>query len=149
VDDDRPSLVSPEELVKFLERLERTDVEELEVAHGSARIYLRRAPRRTRGDARSSPEDGASVDGAQSARGVPIVAPLTGVFYTRPTPDQSAYVSEGEWVEVGQVVALIETMKLFNEVTSEVSGEVSLITAKDHDLVEAGQPLVYVVAREE
>jgi acetyl-CoA carboxylase biotin carboxyl carrier protein len=66
------------------------------------------------------------------------------MFYGRPSPEQAAFVSEGDLVEPGQVVGLIETMKLFNEVTAEVFGEVLRIAVGDGDMVELGQPLVFV-----
>jgi acetyl-CoA carboxylase biotin carboxyl carrier protein len=66
------------------------------------------------------------------------------VFWGRQSPEQPAFVSEGEIVEPGKVVALIETMKLFNEVTADLFGKVTRIAVADGDLVELGQELVYV-----
>lgn len=73
-----------------------------------------------------------------------ITAPLTGVFYSRPRPDASPFVSVGAPVEAGQVVALVEAMKFFNEVRSEVSGIVREIVAKDGQLVRHGDTLIVV-----
>ena len=50
------------------------------------------------------------------------VAPFTGVFYRSPTPSARAYVSEGDWVDADAVIGLVETMKIFNEVTADVFG---------------------------
>jgi acetyl-CoA carboxylase biotin carboxyl carrier protein len=141
---DRESLLNPATLRDLLQRLEATDVDELEVASGSSRLYLRRDPRvRSIVQRRESHAEGAPLEG------VPVVAPLTGVFYARPAPDQPLFVVPGATVEIGQVVALIETMKLFNEVTAETAGEVLSVTVHENDLVEVGQPLLYVRPREE
>lgn len=73
-----------------------------------------------------------------------ITAPLTGVFYSRPRPDAPAFVAVGASVERGQVVALVEAMKFFNEVRSEVRGIVREIVAKEGQLVRQGDTLIIV-----
>jgi acetyl-CoA carboxylase biotin carboxyl carrier protein len=75
---------------------------------------------------------------------VPIVAPLSGLFYMRPTPADPPFVEIGAAIVPGQVVALIETMKIFNEIKAEIAGEVIDITSREGDLVEVGKPLMYV-----
>jgi acetyl-CoA carboxylase biotin carboxyl carrier protein len=73
-----------------------------------------------------------------------ITAPLTGVWYPAPSPGARPYlVLEGE-VSVGQVVGLIEAMKLFNEIKSDKAGRVVKINAEDGKLVRAKQPLIEV-----
>lgn len=134
------SLLDPETLRQLLRRIEVTDVEELEVVLGPSRLYLRREP----GKRAVLEAESRGVDGSRAAPGVPVIAPLTGVYYSRPTPDQPVFAEPGMVVEAGQVVALIETMKLFNEVITEVSGEVVDILAHDGDLVESGKPIMYV-----
>ncbi|GAC1624547.1 MAG: acetyl-CoA carboxylase biotin carboxyl carrier protein [Chloroflexota bacterium] len=127
-----------ESLRHILRELEDTDIDELEIERGSFRLLVRREPGQSAAVERlSQPPEVADV-------GVPIVAPLTGIFYSRPTPEQVSYAVLGDFVEVGQVVALIETMKLFNEVLVDVAGRVVEICAKDGDLVEVGQTLVRV-----
>jgi acetyl-CoA carboxylase biotin carboxyl carrier protein len=66
------------------------------------------------------------------------------MFYGRPSPEQAPFASEGDTIEPGQVVGLIETMKLFNEVTAELWGEVTRIAVADGEMVELGQVLVFV-----
>jgi acetyl-CoA carboxylase biotin carboxyl carrier protein len=72
------------------------------------------------------------------------VAPLTGVYYRSPSPSAEPYVREGGQVNAGQVIGLIEAMKLFNEIKSDVSGTVRHIAASDGDLVKARQTLIEV-----
>lgn len=134
--DRRSSLFDPELLRRVVRQLEHTDIDELEVRQGDARLFLRRVPLKRVGIA------AAPVETEQA--GVAVVAPLTGVFYTRASPEQLPYVEAGTIVELGQVVALIETMKLFNEVTADVAGEVLTVVVHDGDLVETGQPLMYL-----
>ena len=63
------------------------------------------------------------------------------MFYARPSPELDVYVAAGKTVEAGQVVGMIETMKLFNEVVSDVAGRIRDVLISDGDLVEKGQPL--------
>ncbi len=72
------------------------------------------------------------------------MAPLTGVFYRSPSPGAEPYVREGGQVNAGQVIGLIEAMKLFNEIKSDVTGTVRHIAAGDGDLVKARQTLIEV-----
>jgi acetyl-CoA carboxylase biotin carboxyl carrier protein len=72
------------------------------------------------------------------------VAPLTGIFYASPAPGASPYVSAGGEVAIGQVVGLIEAMKLFNEIKSDKSGRVVRVIAQSGSLVKARQPLIEV-----
>lgn len=138
-DEESLSVLDPGTLERLLRHLESTDVDELEVTQGDARIYLRREPGHRTAHVRDQSSDDPGVEPALA-----IMAPLTGVFFGRPSPEQASFVSEGDTVAPGQVVALIETMKLFNEVISDVHGEVTGIAAEDGDLVESGQPLVYL-----
>ncbi len=138
------TLLDPDTLRRLLRYLEATDVDEIEMVAGGSRLFLRREP-----NARMAlPESPAQMEEALPP-GIPIPAPLTGVFYCRPAPEQAAYVEPGDLIAVGQVVALIETMKLFNEVTAELAGDLVSLVVRDGDLVEVGQPLMYVRPREE
>ena len=73
-----------------------------------------------------------------------IKAPMVGTFYRKPSPDSEPYVKVGDHIEKGQVVCLIEAMKLFNEVKSEVSGTIKKVLVEDATPVEFGQPLFLV-----
>lgn len=71
-----------------------------------------------------------------------ISSPLTGIFYRRPAPNEPPFVEVGSRVEIGQAVALVESMKVFNEVFSEASGVVVEICAQDGQLVHQGDTLI-------
>ncbi len=136
-----PSVLDPLVLRELIRQLTATDIDELEVTYRGARIYLRRHPGRQLAGAL---ED--DVHGGAARSGLPVIAPLTGIFYARPSPEQPPFVSVGDAVEEGQVVALIETMKLFNEVVVDFSGEVLEVAATEGDLVEVGHPLMFIRA---
>ncbi|MDQ7850398.1 MAG: acetyl-CoA carboxylase biotin carboxyl carrier protein [Armatimonadota bacterium] len=71
-----------------------------------------------------------------------ITAPMVGTFYRAPSPDAPPFIREGDVVQAGQTVCIIEAMKLFNEIQSEVSGRVVRILSENGAPVEYGQPLV-------
>ena len=73
-----------------------------------------------------------------------IKSPMIGTFYRRPTPDKPNFVEEGDEVKNGKVVCIIEAMKLFNEIESEISGRVVKILVEDSTPVEYDQPLFLV-----
>ena len=73
-----------------------------------------------------------------------ITAPLTGIFYASPAPGSAPYVQVGGEVAVGQVIGLIEAMKLFNEIKSDLAGRVVRVVAESGALVKAKQPLIEV-----
>ena len=132
--------------------LERSDLVELEVEVGGTAVVLRKPAAfaspawPTAGAAGpaspSAPAAGADAGGEPE---VPVVrAPLTGIFYTAPAPGSAAYVSIGSQVAVGQVIGLIEAMKLFNEIKSDLAGRVVRVVAESGTLVKARQPLIEV-----
>lgn len=75
---------------------------------------------------------------------VPISAPMVGTFYSAPAPGAKPYVSVGDRVSVGQVVCIVEAMKLMNEVQSEISGTVREVRTENGQAVEYGQELFLV-----
>lgn len=75
---------------------------------------------------------------------VKIESPMVGVFYRSSSPDSPSFVEIGDVIEVGQTIGLIEAMKVFSEIPSEVAGEVVDIPCENGKLVQQGQPLVVV-----
>lgn len=73
-----------------------------------------------------------------------ITAPLVGVFYRASSPDIEDFVKVGDRVEVGQVVCILEAMKLFNEITSDYAGVVSRIVPENGELVSLGADLFWI-----
>lgn len=79
-----------------------------------------------------------------NAEGHLIEAPMTGVFYRQPEPGAAPFVEEGERVEAGDVVAIIEVMKLMNRLTTPVAGTVRQVCVESEQLVEHGTPLFII-----
>jgi acetyl-CoA carboxylase biotin carboxyl carrier protein len=100
----------------------------------------------------SNPSSGSSSASGLASAPAPVVesvlavrAPLTGIFYASPGPGSPPFVAVGREVVVGQVIGLIEAMKLFNEIKSDQAGRVVRVIAEDGALVKAKQPLIEVV----
>ena len=77
-------------------------------------------------------------------KGKPITAPMVGTFYCSPSPGDAPFVKTGDNVSVGQIVCIIEAMKLMNEIEADSSGKITEICVKDGEGVEFGQVLMYV-----
>ncbi|HTG42286.1 MAG TPA: biotin/lipoyl-containing protein [Methylomirabilota bacterium] len=151
------------ELLGLIDRLadllERSDLNELEVESGGTALVLRKpaaipavAPLVAGAAAATAVADPAGVAGEPSAAGrdpaatarPSIKAPLTGIFYASPAPGTAPYVQVGGEVAVGQVIGLIEAMKLFNEIKSDLAGRVVRVVPESGALVKAKQPLIEV-----
>jgi acetyl-CoA carboxylase biotin carboxyl carrier protein len=147
------------------EALEGSDISEIELSEGGTTITIRRrhepealpapepemiASRRVRSrTSRSRPSSGTSGPTAAAQPnapdpGVAIIAPLTGVYYSAPSPSSAPFVEIGGTIQAGQVICIIEAMKVFNELKSEVSGTVSAILPKNGQLVQKNDALIRV-----
>lgn len=147
--------------------LERSDLSELQVEVGETSILLRKpgaidpppaaalspgppgsSSDGVSGTAVASPASGHGTSAAGSptepAATTAVRAPLTGIFYGAPAPGSAPYVRVGGEVAVGQVIGLIEAMKLFNEIKSDLAGRVVKVVAENGQLVKAKQPLIEV-----
>ncbi|HJW21940.1 MAG TPA: biotin/lipoyl-containing protein [Candidatus Limnocylindrales bacterium] len=140
--------------------LDRTELSELEVQVGSTGLVLRKpsalapmvasaavgsAAGSAPGEGSTAPSAGTTTAGATGPAARPaVMAPLSGIWYGAPAPGSAPYVTLGGEVAVGQVIGLIEAMKLFNEIKSDKAGRVVKINAEDGKLVRAKQPLIEV-----
>ena len=111
-------------------------------------IVLRRATVPLDVDSSGGSDDGQFVHEEESAaptsKGTPVSSPMTGVFYGASSPSAEPFTKEGDNVTAGQVVGLIEAMKVFNEITAPVSGTVLKIVAQSGDVVNPGEPLLFI-----
>ena len=136
---------------KLSNLLERSELPELEVEAGETGIVLRKpsalmptfAPAAPAAAA-ATPEAAAAEPPAPPSTAKAVRAPLTGIFYGASSPSAPAYVTVGQQVTVGQVIGLIEAMKLFNEIKSDITGRVVRVVAESGKLVKAKQPLIEV-----
>ncbi len=140
---------------KLSSLLEKSDLVELEVQAGESAIVLRKPAAllpAAAAPAAAAPVAGPDPAGAAAAAepAVPasaaraVRAPLTGIFYAASSPSAPPYVKVGQQVAVGQIIGLIEAMKLFNEIKSDASGRIVRIVAETGKLVKAKQPLIEV-----
>ena len=83
-------------------------------------------------------------EAAPSANTAEIKSPMIGTFYRRPSPDKPNFVEVGDMIEKGQVICIIEAMKLFNEIEAETSGKVVKVLLDDSSPVEYDQPLFLI-----
>jgi acetyl-CoA carboxylase biotin carboxyl carrier protein len=140
---------------ELLTRLDASDVRELEVTRGTLRVKVTKGPTRqlpapvpgndpATPPAPTSRAAGPAVVSAEPAAAATdaITAPLTGVFYLSPSPQSPPFVQVGSAVAAGDVIGLIEAMKLFNEIRSKKSGKVRKIVATNGQLVRAHAPLI-------
>ena len=132
---------------ELLERLVHDDVHELEVKRGGIRVRVSKDGARA-GAVGAQPAGTSGSATAQPASAAPaadlptVNAPLTGVFYRSPSPQTQPYVQVGSRVATGEVIGLIEAMKLFNEIRSTAAGKVRRIFIENGQLVRAHQPLI-------
>ncbi|HUP54697.1 MAG TPA: biotin/lipoyl-containing protein [Methylomirabilota bacterium] len=138
--------------------LDRSDLSELEVEAGGTGLVLRKPAALAPATVAASPVVAApeahaapAATAGSAAAGEPAInakpsikAPLTGIFYASPAPGSAPYVTAGGEVAVGQVIGLIEAMKLFNEIKSDLAGRVVRVVAETGTLVKAKQPLIEV-----
>ncbi len=95
--------------------------------------------------AQSAPAPTASAPVKEEKKsGTPITSPMVGTFYMAPSPDSDPFVSVGDSVKIGDVVCIIEAMKMMNEIKAEIAGKVTEICVEDGQPVEYGQVLMYV-----
>ncbi len=139
---------------ELVETLEGSTIGELELREAGTEIIIRRRPDMM---LVSAPVQQASASmplvlggaklpapPASEDRSVAVTAPLTGVYYSSPSPTAPVFVNLGDTVHVGQVVALVEAMKVFNEIQSEVAGRVVALVAKNGEVVQKGEALIKI-----
>ena len=135
---------------------EASGLDELEVEAGDLVVRLTRPRVAAPAGPAPAPGSGAAPDAAggpltpygEPAPGMRFVtAPLTGVWYASPSPGARPYVQEGDEIGAGAVVGLIEAMKLFNEIKSDVAGKVVRVLVERGTLVKRQQPLVEIDPR--
>lgn len=132
---------------------EASGLDELEVEVGELVVRLARPRAVAAAPAFAAPVGTTAPAGPTTPYGEPapgmrfVTAPLTGVWYASPSPGARPYVQEGDEIGAGAVVGLIEAMKLFNEIKSDVGGRVTRVLVERGTLVKRQQPLVEIDPR--
>jgi|TARA_B100001758_G_C18332036_1_gene569364 acetyl-CoA carboxylase biotin carboxyl carrier protein len=135
---------------KLIEMLQDSDLTEIKVQEGEESVRI------VRGSAQSlevktsslspTPVSAPSENNEISANesGLPIKSPIVGTFYRKPAPDKPPFVEIGSHVNAGDVVCIVEAMKMMNEIKSEFTGKVSAINIEDGEPVEFDQSLIVI-----
>ncbi|MGV6831846.1 MAG: acetyl-CoA carboxylase biotin carboxyl carrier protein [bacterium] len=119
---------------------ETTIVQQVPVASAPAPVQAAPVVPATAPAAPAAPEAPAADD----SKYITVKSPIIGTFYRKPSPDKPAFVEVGDSIAVGDVLCVIEAMKLFNEIESEISGKVVKVLVDDSSPVEFDQPLFLV-----
>jgi acetyl-CoA carboxylase biotin carboxyl carrier protein len=142
-----------EKIKELLKSLESTSVEEIEL---EAEGFKLKAKFKREGGALKSVEKESSLESPQPVEEkveepqknyFVVESPMVGTFYRAPSPGAEPFVKEGDYVEKGQTLCIIEALKVMNEIESEVSGVVKKILVENGQPVEYGQPLFYIEPR--
>lgn len=138
---------------------DRSGLDELELSAGDLRVRLARPapveatapgppppaqPLPTPPPGPAAPAEGLTPFGEPAPGRRFVGAPLTGVWYAAPSPGARPYVGEGHEIAVGQVIGLIEAMKLFNEIKADASGTITRVLVESGTLVKRKQPLLEI-----
>ncbi len=137
---------------ELIEALNGSTVGELELREAGTEIIIRRRPDMMLvstptlqvGADQPLVLGGTTPPTRREDRSQPVTAPLTGVYYSAPAPSQPPFVNPGDIIHVGQVIALIEAMKVFNEIQSEITGRVVAFAAENGNVVQKGETLLKV-----
>jgi len=142
------------EIKALIELFERSTLTELVLERGGAKLILKRQPPEGRSPEKAEielgkapepePQEPPASEAEEPSSGYIVRAPIVGTFYRRPSPDEDPYVEVGDRVDVGDVVCIVEAMKVMNEVRTERAGVVSEILVEDGAPVEYGQPLISI-----
>ena len=137
-----------EEIIKLIETVSKSDVDTLNYATDVEKIVIKKNKTKlVAGEVQAVPVaqsvnfEAANTEDAAVAAGHTITSPLVGTFYSSPSPDAPSFVNVGDRVKKGQVIGIIEAMKLMNELESDFDGVIKEILVKDETVVEFGQPL--------
>ncbi|MGB9857071.1 MAG: acetyl-CoA carboxylase biotin carboxyl carrier protein [Dictyoglomaceae bacterium] len=132
------------DIKEIIQLFTQTNLVELVLEDGSIKLVLRRSDNvnvNISTPISSTPEENKSIERED---GHYITAPLVGVFYRAPAPGAPPFVNEGDLVEVGQTLCIIEAMKLMNEIKSNIRGRIKKILVENGQAVEYGQKLFLI-----
>ena len=137
-----------DEIIKLIETVSKNDVDTLNYATDSEKIVIKKNKKKfVTGESQAAPVlqsvsfEAVSEKENTKVSGHTVTSPLVGTFYSAPSPDAPSFVNVGDRVKKGQVIGIIEAMKLMNELESDFDGVIKEILVKDEDVVEFGQPL--------
>lgn len=152
------------ELKELIDLIRNTDISELEIEKGGVKVKLKKGhfpamPAITRIEAAvpqnierqvvSAREEKSAASVEEEKGIVTVTSPLVGTFYRAPAPDAKPYVETGDIVKKGQIICLVEAMKLMNEIEADINGKIAAILVENGQPVEFGQPLFKIEPTED
>jgi acetyl-CoA carboxylase biotin carboxyl carrier protein len=148
---------------KLIELLEESGISELEISEGEESVRISRHPRGSTAQVPAAPAPivyaappaapqaaAAATPATSAGEHKPrndehmVTSPMVGTYYASPSPGAKAFVEIGAEIKIGQVLCIIEAMKMMNQIESDKAGRVTAILAKNGDPVEFGQPLFVI-----
>ncbi|HVN44015.1 MAG TPA: acetyl-CoA carboxylase biotin carboxyl carrier protein [Steroidobacteraceae bacterium] len=144
---------------KLIELLEESGIAEIEIKEGEEAVRISRMPAGASAQppqvthlapapAAAVPASGNEAEAGEAAKPKPnehvITAPMVGTFYASPSPGAKPFVEIGDEIKVGQVLCIIEAMKMMNQIEADRAGRIASVMARNGDPVEFGQPLFVV-----
>tara|TARA_B100001105_G_scaffold234959_1_gene209825 strand:+ start:395 stop:820 length:426 start_codon:yes stop_codon:yes gene_type:complete len=133
---------------KLIEMLQDSDLREIEVKEGEESVRIARGIETPSNSLQSTQANISSTSNDQditsASSGSSIKSPIVGTFYRKPAPDKPPYVELGDHVNTGDVVCIVEAMKMMNEIKSEFTGIVAAISVEDGEPVEFDQSLIII-----
>ena len=143
---------------KLIELLEESGVAEIEIKEGEESVRISRHPRMAMQApmaaaspiVQSAPPPAAATPATAAGEHKPrddeytVTSPMVGTYYSAASPGAKAFVEIGSEIKVGQILCIIEAMKMMNQIESDKAGRVSAILAKNGEPVEFGQPLFII-----
>lgn len=141
--------ISDEDVRWLLELLEQENLAEIEVREAGSEVLISASGQSSRFGlpAASSPHPPqalAATEGPLPDNHLPVLSPMAGVFYRKPSPDAPPFVEVGDHVEHGDTVGMVEAMKLFNEIPAPASGVIARFLVENEERVDADQPLMII-----
>ena len=135
---------------KLIEMLQASDLNEIEIQEGEESVRISRGSTQPL-EVKSTPVELQKANTLQESNDAPnidsgssIKSPIVGTFYRKPAPDKSPFVDIGSHVNAGDVVCIVEAMKMMNEIKSEFTGQVTAINVEDGAPVEFDQSLIVI-----
>jgi acetyl-CoA carboxylase biotin carboxyl carrier protein len=140
-----------DEIKQLIELLKGTDITELQIEREGSKLKIRREKYLSSFEAISSakkpgvaaPKE-TKEEVAEESKLVTITSPIVGIFHRAPSPESPPFVEVGNTVKKGQVLCIVEAMKLMNEIESDTDGVVSKILVENGQPVEYGEPLFLI-----
>ena len=145
---------------KLIELLEESNINELEITEGEESVRISRGvPMQAYAAPAPAAPQPAAIAAAAPAQAAPaavaaapdevaghmVKSPMVGTFYASPSPDSAAFVTVGSTVKVGDVLCILEAMKMMNQIEADRAGTIGAILAEDGEPIEYDQPLFTIV----